>query len=158
MIRLIEKTDNDVIADGSVTLPLEKRIKCRLKVTLDDGREAGIFLPRGETMKDGEHLRSEEGEIILVVAADETVSSVFTDDSLLMARLCYHLGNRHMPLQIQQGLVRYQHDHVLDEMVQGLGADVVVEQAPFEPEPGAYGGSAAAGHAHGDHSHHHHSH
>lgn len=60
--------------------------------------------------------------------------------------VAYHLSNRHVALQIETGLLRYQHDHVLDDMVRGLGLEVVVEQAPFEPEPGAYGG----GHHHHD--------
>ena len=61
------------------------------------------------------------------------------DDPQLLARAAYHLGNRHVPLQIANGLLRYQHDHVLDEMLRGLNLDVQIEQAPFEPEPGAYG-------------------
>ena len=61
-----------------------------------------------------------------------------------MARACYHLGNRHVALQIGEGWVRYQHDHVFDAMVTGLGLNVIVEQAPFEPEAGAY----SQGHAH----------
>jgi urease accessory protein len=61
--------------------------------------------------------------------------------------VCYHLGNRHVPLQIAATWVRYQHDHVLDDMVLGLGLEVEVEKAPFEPEAGAYQ-SAAVGHHH----------
>jgi urease accessory protein len=72
-----------------------------------------------------------------------------------MARVCYHLGNRHVPLQIEPEWVRYQHDHVLDEMVIGLGAEVTSETAAFEPEAGAYGGSSS-GHSHAGHSHGHH--
>ena len=66
-----------------------------------------------------------------------------------LLRAAYHLGNRHVALQIGAGWVRYQHDHVIDEMVKGLGLDVQVEDTPFEPEAGAYGGHAALmGHAH----------
>ena len=65
-----------------------------------------------------------------------------------MARACYHLGNRHVALQIEEGICRYQHDHVLDDMVRGLGIEVSVELAPFDPEPGAYGGHASGGHHH----------
>ena len=60
----------------------------------------------------------------------------------------YHLGNRHVPLQIAPGRLRYQHDHVLDDMVRGMGLEVTVEEAPFEPEPGAYGGHHTS-HGHG---------
>lgn len=157
MLKLVEKTTNDLDATTTLTLRLEQRIKCRLKVTLDDGRDAGVFLERGETLKDGEQLKADTGEIIQVVAANESVSTVRCDDPLLLARACYHLGNRHVPLQITKDFVRYQHDHVLDDMIRGLGLEVDAEQAPFEPEPGAYGGSAAQGsHSHGGHGHHHH--
>jgi urease accessory protein len=70
----------------------------------------------------------------------------------LLARACYHLGNRHVPLQIESRRLRYLHDHVLDAMVLGLGLSVVVEDAPFDPEPGAYGGQVPA-HPHGQARH-----
>ena len=93
--------------------------------------------------------------MVEIIAADEQVSSVYVDNALALAKAAYHLGNRHIPLQIEAGLLRYQHDHVLDEMVQGFGLDVTVEQAPFEPEGGAY--KSGAGHSHG-HSHGHEDH
>lgn len=158
MLKLTQKIDSGT-ATGSVTLPLELRIRSRVKVTLDDGREAGLFLPRGSVLRDGDLVSSVDGAIIEIRAAPETVSTVSCADPHLLARACYHLGNRHVPLQIGTGFVRYQHDHVLDDMVRGLGLVVVVEQAPFEPEPGAYGdyGHASGhGHHHGDaHAHHH---
>jgi urease accessory protein len=154
MIRLTKKITGPAVPDTSVTLPLHQRIKSRLRVTLDDGRDAGLFLERGTTLKDGELLAGEDGITVRVVAADETLSIVRSDDPLLLARACYHLGNRHMAIQIVPGELRYSHDHVLDDMLRGLGLTVSVEQAPFEPESGAYGGSAD-GHSHG---HHHHGH
>jgi urease accessory protein len=131
----------------TLTLPLEKRIRSRLRVTLDDGSEAGVFLQRGQVLHEGDLLGSADGMIVQVRAAAEPVSEVRCDDSLLLARACYHLGNRHMPLQIGKGLLRYGHDHVLDDMLRGLGLRPTFVQAPFEPEPGAYGGSAQ-GHSH----------
>jgi urease accessory protein len=157
MIRLTQKITGPAVPDASVTLPLHERIKCRLRITLDDGRDAGLFLERGTTLKDGELLASDDGITVRVVAADETLSIVRSDDPLLLARACYHLGNRHMSIQIMNGELRYSHDHVLDDMLRGLGLTVSVEQAPFEPEPGAYGGSAE-GHTHDHHHDHHHSH
>ncbi|MBT8428607.1 MAG: urease accessory protein UreE [Gammaproteobacteria bacterium] len=140
-------------ASTTLTLPLEKRIRSRLRVTLDDGAEAGVFLERGQVLRDGDLLGSAEGLIVQVRAAAEPVSEVRCGDPLLLARACYHLGNRHMPLQIAEGLLRYQHDHVLDDMLLGLGLQPTLVEAPFEPEPGAYGGSAQGhGHAHA-HSH-----
>ena len=154
MLKLTQKIDSG-IATGSVTLPLELRIRSRVKVTLDDGREAGLFLPRGSVLRDGDLVSSLDGIIVEVRAAPETVSTVSSTDPHLLARACYHLGNRHVALQIEPGFVRYQHDHVLDDMVRGLGLHVVVEQAPFEPEPGAYGDY---GHAPGQGHHHGHMH
>lgn len=151
-------TDSTQIAeqnvDGVLSLPINSRIKSRLKVSLEDGRDAGLFLPRGNILRGGQLLQSECGLLIEVTAAPETVSSVYCDDALLLNRVTYHLGNRHVPLQIADGWVRYQHDHVLDDMVVGLGAKVTVEQAEFEPEDGAYGGRSG-GHHHHDHEHDH---
>lgn len=147
-------TDSTQIAerkvDGVLSLPINGRIKSRLKVSLEDGRDAGVFLPRGNILRGGQLLQSECGLLIEVTAAPETVSSVYCEDALLLNRVTYHLGNRHVPLQIADGWVRYQHDHVLDDMVVGLGAKVTVEQAEFEPEDGAYGGRSG-GHHHHDH-------
>ena len=109
------------------------------------------MLPRGTILRGGDCIRAEDGTTIRVVAADETVSVAYIDDRTLFARACYHLGNRHVPLQIGEGWLRYLHDHVLDDMLKGLGVMVACEQASFEPEAGAYGG-------HSVHSHHHHSH
>lgn len=145
MLRLIEKTAT-ASPTTSLTLPWEKRIKSRLRVHLDDGREAGIFLPRGEFLRGGDFLLSEEREAIVIKAAEEPLSTLVTDDPLLLAQLCYHLGNRHVALEIHPGRASYLQDHVLDDMVVGLGGKILHELAPFEPEHGAYSGSE---HSHG---------
>ncbi len=146
MLRLIRKITADPTVSRTLTLPFEQRIKSRLRVTLDDGSTAGLFLDRGNTLRDGDCLASDDGLAVRIRAAAETVSVVRCNDPLLFARACYHLGNRHVPLQIGAELLCYQHDHVLDDMLRGLGLEVTVEQAPFEPEPGAY--SDHHGHAH----------
>ncbi len=133
--------------DGVLRLPFDTRQKSRFRASLDDGREVGVFLERGQILRDGDGLRGDGGSAIRVVAADESVSTVACDDPLTLARLCYHLGNRHVPLQIGPDFVRYRHDHVLDELVRTLGPEPVAGSAPFEPEAGAYGG----GHHHHDH-------
>ena len=140
--------------ETTVTLPRDQREKSRLKVTLDDGREAGLFFEKGTSFQEGDLIISDDENVLVEIkAADETVSSVMCDDPLQLARACYHLGNRHIPLQINKGILRYQHDHVLDKMVRGLGLEVKTEQAPFEPESGAYSGG---GHHHShDHGHSH---
>lgn len=152
MIELSHKLEYWHEAGTTVTLTRDQRVKSRLRVVLDDGREAGIFLGRGESLKDGDLLISEDGLVVRVESASERVSSVLSQDPHLLARACYHLGNRHVALQIEPGRLRYLHDHVLDDMVRGLGLAVTVEDAPFEPEPGAYGGPT---HAHGNGHHEH---
>ena len=142
-----------------LTLPYERRIVSRQRVTLDNGRDAGLFLPRGSSLQHGDCLQADNGETVRVQAAVETVSTLYCEDRLLFARACYHLGNRHVPLEISDGRLRYLHDHVLDEMLHGMGLQVVVEQAPFEPEAGAYAGGHAHSHNQHDHDHTHgHSH
>ncbi|HHD63585.1 MAG TPA: urease accessory protein UreE [Desulfobulbaceae bacterium] len=137
----------DAAPQTFLTLPWQRRIKSRQRVRLDDGREAGLFLKRGVILRSGDLLRAEDGTVVEVRAAQERVSTVHIADSLHMARLCYHLGNRHVELEITPDRVRYPHDHVLDELVAGLGHEVLVEEAPLEPETGAYG--SGHGHHHG---------
>lgn len=135
----------------TLTLPLELRVKARLRVTLDNGEDAGLFLERGPIMRGGDLLQAEDGTVVKVLAADEPVSVIKTGDALLFARACYHLGNRHTPLQILPGEVRFSHDHVLDHMLVGLGLQPGYAELPFEPEPGAYGehgSDHAQGHSH----------
>lgn len=134
--------------DTVVKLPYELRQKSRLKVTLDDGREAGLFLERGDILRGGDCLQAEDDSIIQVEADKETVSTVHSNDPLLLARACYHLGNRHVPLQIRAQQLTYLHDHVLDDMLKQLGLEVNTCKAPFEPESGAYGSAAGHGHSH----------
>ncbi len=156
MIKLTEKGHGAGPVDTSLTLPLQDRIKSRLRVTLDNGEDAGLFLERGTKLQDGDLLRSEDGYRVRVKAASETLSTIRSDDPHLLARACYHLGNRHVSIQIERERVSYLHDHVLDDMLHGLGLAVEVIEAPFEPEPGAYGGSAEKGQHHGHgHGHHH---
>ena len=147
MIRIEKLLTEFASHDVTLSLPIDQRTKSRLKVTLDDGQEAGLFLPRGQVLRNGDLLQSTEGLVIQVQAAAEAVSTVHSDDANALARVAYHLGNRHVPLQITSSWVRYQHDHVLDDMVTGLGLEVTVEDAPFEPEAGAYK-RASHGHQH----------
>ncbi len=138
LIRLTQKLTAGKPFTATLSLAIDTRIKSRARVRLDDGRQAGLFLPRGTLLRHGDLLQSENGEVIKVLAASETVSTVYCDDALLLAKAAYHLGNRHVPLQIERNFLRYQHDHVLDDMLRQLGLPVAVEQASFEPEAGAY--------------------
>ena len=154
MLKFEEKTISSKAPDTTLTLVKDQREKSRLKVELDNGQEAGLFFTKGTTFQDGDLIISDDGKLLVEIkASPETVSTVYCDNPLQLARACYHLGNRHVPLQIGEGFARYQHDHVLDDMLRGLGLEVISEQAPFEPESGAYSGG---GHSHShsdDHSH-----
>lgn len=146
-------------AKYTVELTFDDRQKSRHKATTQCGEAIGWFIERGHVLKDGDFLVTTTNELIHVVAAKESVSTVYAKSALELTRAAYHLGNRHVPLQITPEFLRYQHDHVLDEMIVGLGLHVECESAPFQPEPGAYAKGHSHGHAHGDHSHsHHHDH
>jgi len=110
-----------------------------LLAKLENGEDVGLFLERGKVLRGGDVLTGPEGLAVLIIAAEEAVSVARTDDGLMLARACYHLGNRHVALQIEPGELRYLTDHVLDDMVRGLGLVVDQESTPFEPESGAYG-------------------
>ncbi|TXH71750.1 MAG: urease accessory protein UreE [Thiothrix sp.] len=157
MLKLIEILSPQQVsaAKHTLTLPYERRIISRQRVTLDQGGDAGLFLARGASLQDGDVLKAENGELVKIQAALETVSTLYCADRLLLARACYHLGNRHVALEIRDGRLRYLHDHVLDDMLLGLGLKVVVEQATFEPEAGAYSTGHSHQHSHGAHAHSH---
>ena len=148
MIRITQVLTAPAEARDSLSLPFELRRRCRLRARLDGGEEVGLFLPRGTALREGDLLLADNGWAVRVRAAPETVSCARSADPIALARASYHLGNRHVALQIDGDSVRYLHDHVLDEMVSALGLAVTVEALPFEPEGGAYGGHAAASHSH----------
>ena len=152
MIYLTQRLDHAHHVTASVTLPIDSRVKSRARVALNDGREAGLMLPRGLLLRGGDLLSTEDGsEVIEVIAAPESVSVVRCADPFLLAKACYHLGNRHVPLQILPDELRYHHDHVLDAMLRQFNLEVTFAQLPFEPEAGAYA-SESHGHHHG-HAH-----
>ncbi len=138
-------------ATDSVALAYDERKRSRLKVTLTSGAEAGIFLERGDHLRGGDKLVAENGSTVVeILAAQEELIEAVADSPQLFARAAYHLGNRHVPVQIlptdNGGKLRFQTDHVLADMVRGLGCTVTETEAPFQPESGAYG-------SHGGHHH-----
>lgn len=141
----------DDAAALELVLPFELRQKSRLRTTTACGRDVGLFLERGTVLVDGDGLRADDGTLLRVRAAAETVSETSVEDPTRFARAAYHLGNRHVSLQVGTGWLRWPHDHVLDDMVRRLGLVVTVRQAPFQPEAGAY-------HSHGGHGRHSHDH
>lgn len=147
MLTVSQRLEHPRPADASLELPFEQRSRSRFRAILSSGDEVAVMLSRGQVLRGGELLLASDGRVIEVRAADETVSTVHSEDARELARAAYHLGNRHIALQLGAGWLRYVHDHVLDDMVQGLGLHVKVGQAPFEPEAGAYH-SEAEPHAH----------
>ena len=139
-LQIVERLTDALPAQSTLTLPFELRQKSRLRARLDSGEDVGLFLPRGTVLRHGDRLRTTCGRVVEVRAAPEAVSTARADDALLLARAAYHLGNRHVALQVGAGWLRYLHDHVLDRLVEELGLTVSGERAPFEPEAGAYGG------------------
>jgi len=139
--------DSGGAATERLLLPFELRQKAQQRIRLESGREAGLKLPRGTVLRDGDVLASGCGLRALVVAAPESVSTVRSPDVRLLARAAYHLGNRHVWVELGDGWVRYLSDHVLDQMLRNLGLSPITEIAPFEPEAGAYAHAA-------DHQHH----
>lgn len=151
MLTLQTRAPDGATPTETLTLPFGSRQKSRLRARLDSGAEVAIYMPRGNILRQGELLQADDGTIVAIMASAEELSIATAADTSQLARGAYHLGNRHVQLQIGATSLRYLHDHVLDQMVRELGLTVRMEQAPFEPEAGAYGGghSHSAGHSHG---------
>lgn len=131
-----------------VTLPFDERHRRRFVMRDDAGEAFLLDLPRAALLADGDLLLIEGGGAILVRAAAEPVADLHTDGPEAAARLAWHIGNRHTPVQVLAGgAIRICDDHVLVDLAERHGAVVVRTLAPFSPEPGAY---ADAGHGHGD--------
>jgi len=141
---VIESRCDKAAHQEQLSLPFELRQKSRLRTKLASGEEAGLFLEHGSILRGGDCLRANDGRIVLVVAADEELMEAKCATPFELVRAAYHLGNRHVPVQIGEGWLRFQADDVLAQMLRGLKATVSKVSAPFEPEAGAYAG----GHSH----------
>lgn len=135
----------------TLTLKYDQRTKSRLRARLDSGEVVGLFLPRGTVLRGGQRLLASDGGVVEVISAREALIEARCDTLLDLTRAAYHLGNRHVAVEVgedaQGSWLRIAADHVLEEMLVGLGCEVLAIEAPFEPESGAYSGG---------HSHHHH--
>ncbi|MBL8492417.1 MAG: urease accessory protein UreE [Rhodocyclaceae bacterium] len=136
-------------ATERLVLPFETRCKSRLRARLETGEEVGLFLDRGRVLRPGDRLLGKDGRVVEVLAADEELLEARSDDPLALARAAYHLGNRHVAVEIGPGRLRFARDHVLGDMVLGLGLPVAAIVAPFAPESGAYGAHGGHAHPHG---------
>lgn len=149
-------------AKGRLELPFEQRSKSRSKAALVGGEEVALHLPRGEVLRGGDLVVASDGRVIEVQALPEKVLHITCASPSALAKAAYHLGNRHVAVEVGDGWMRIAADHVLEEMLRGLGATVAAMEAAFEPETGAYAGEALSqdehGHVHGpdcghDHGH-----
>jgi urease accessory protein len=136
-----------------ITLSYDERHRRRLRFVAEEGTEFLLDLPRTTVLRSGDGLRLEDGRVILVAAAAEALLAVTAVDAEQLARLAWHIGNRHLPAQIGGGRILIREDSVIEEMLIGLGASVRHVTEPFTPEAGAYDTShsllLASGHRHG---------
>jgi len=153
MIAIADRFEQEIAAfDEVIALPFEQRERSRFRARLQSGEEIGIDLPVGSLIRHGDRLRLGDGRVVAIEAAAETLIEVRADDPQSLARIAYHIGNRHVPLQIGDGWLRLLPDHVLQAMIEGLHGRVCTVRAGFQPEAGAYGRSHVH-HQHDDHGH-----
>lgn len=134
--------------DAELLLTYEARSKSRLRCFSISGEDVGLFLERGQpALADGEFLQAADGRIVRVLARAERLLHVTCSSPFELMRAAYHLGNRHVALQLGEGWLRLPEDYVLQAMLEQLGAQVELIDAPFQPEAGAYGGGHHHSHA-----------
>ena len=142
---------------STVELDWDVRQKSRFDTTDSLGRHLGIFLPRGTLLRGGDVLVVEDGSMVRVLAAPQAVlriSACPTHGSPFdLTRAAYHLGNRHVPIELKPDHLKIEPDHVLADLLRAMHLIVNTVDEAFEPEGGAYSAATHAGHHHGDHSH-----
>ncbi|WP_415164481.1 urease accessory protein UreE [Ottowia sp.] len=140
---------------ATVELDWDVRQKSRFDATDSQGRRIGVFLPRGSAVRGGDVLVAEDGSLVRVIAAPQQVLRITHcpahGTAFDLTRAAYHLGNRHVPIELRPDHLQIEPDHVLADLLRAMHLIVTEVQAPFEPEGGAYGGHAH-GHGH-DHAH-----
>ena len=133
---------------AELLLNFDARSKSRLRCFSADGEDVGLFLERGQPpLHDGECLQAEDGRVVRVCARPEQLLHVTCANAFELTRAAYHLGNRHVALQVGDGWLRLPDDYVLKAMLEQLGATVELIEAPYQPEQGAYGGGHHHSHA-----------
>ena len=139
---------------STVELDWDIRQKSRFEATDSTGRQLGVFLPRGTVARGGDVLVAQDGSLIQVVAAPQSVLKITHypahGSPYDLIRAAYHLGNRHVPIELKPDHLKIEPDHVLADMLRAMHLTVVEVNEAFEPEIGAY---ASSGHAHGGHDH-----
>jgi urease accessory protein len=143
----------------TVELDWDVRQKSRFAATDSAGRELGIFLPRGTLVRGGDVLVADDGSLVRVLAAPQPVLVITPcsthGTAFDLTRAAYHLGNRHVPIELQPDHLKIEPDHVLADMLRAMHLTVTQQNLPFEPEGGAYAAGHGGGHHHGGHGHSH---
>jgi urease accessory protein len=132
-----------------VLIDFDRRHRRRLVLTTERGHELLLDFPQAVRLRDGDGLKTETG-LVRVVARPEPLAEIHAHDDGELVRIAWHLGNRHLPVQLVGDRIRIRADHVIEEMVEGLGGHIDRIEAPFDPEAGAYAGGH---HGHGHHDH-----
>ncbi len=135
-----ERLDHVHAVDDTLVLEYDVRVKGRFKATSAKGVEVRVFLERGKTLRVGEGLKTQCGKSIAIAGAIETVTEARCSDWERFSKACYHLGNRHVQVEISERCLRIKPDYVLEEMLELLGLELTSTQAVFNPEDGAYAG------------------
>jgi urease accessory protein len=147
------------VATDTVVLDFDHRHRRRLRMQGEGGLDFLLDLPEAVAIRDGDGLLLEDGRIVAVRASNEPLLEIRARDALHLVRLAWHLGNRHLPVQIAADRLLIREDHVIAAMLTSLGATVAHVEAPFDPEGGAYeGGGHGHHHDHGDEHDHGHDH
>lgn len=149
MLTLNTKIDQAESVFAQLVLPYEMRENSRLRTALASGEEVAIFTARGTILRNSDLLKSDDGRVVQIIAAHEPTYRVTCETPFDLLRCAFHLGNRHTQTQVGEAFLRIHKDGVLKQMLEGLGANIVEEDAQFEPESGAYG-SGGGHHHHGD--------
>ena len=139
------------IAIDSITLDRQSRYRRRVLLQTDRGHEVMLDLPEATYMAHGDALDLGDGRLVKIIAAPEPLLEIHAHGAIELARIAWHIGNRHTPCEIDRDAIYIQPDHVLEAMVTGLGAHVHTVTRPFEPEGGAYGGKGPLQESHHGH-------
>lgn len=129
----------NITVNFTLSLTAEERTRTRHRFEMPDGRELYLRLPRGTVLQDGDLLQSEDSNVVVRIAAKpEPVLTVTSKSPVDLLRASYHLGNRHVPLEVAPNFLRLSPDSVLQTMLEQMGVEVKAEVVPFQPEIGAY--------------------
>ena len=142
-------TWDEASAADAVVLDFDGRHRRRLMMAGETGLAFLLDLPKATALRDGDGLVLHDGAVVRVKAAPERLIEIAAPDLAALVRIAWHLGNRHLPTQLMDERLRIRDDHVIKEMVEGLGGIAKPIEAPFDPEGGAFGHGAVADHHHG---------